>query len=185
MTVEVLDNPEYGPRMNALLVHALARTGGATQEEDWAAIMRLCADVPHRSRVVGLFAGESRAPDSLLGFAWGIHHGDRVEYHIGASARVPDVKIRILSPVLWDLITWGRRTGGQWFDLGGITPGSAGSEDPLGGISDFKRGFSKVETLLGEEFALEPSPFRWRLASLNSRAMSWVRTRVKRARSSS
>lgn len=179
LTVVSLDDPACGPRMNELLAQALSRTGGTVHAVDWASVMRLCAELPDRSRIAGVFRGSSRAPEDLVGYAWGLHHGDRVEYHTGASARLPDVKIRILCPVLWDLIRWGRRTGGRWFDLGGVTQGSAGSEDALGGISDFKRGFSREEVAIGQEWALDPSPLRWRLSTWVSRAAHWVRRRSR------
>jgi hypothetical protein len=175
LAIAPVEDPALGPRMNELLALALTRTGGVVHAEDWEAVLRVCAERPNRSRVVGIFKGSSRTPADLLGFAWGLHHGDRVEYHTGASARVPEVKIRLLSPVLWDLIAWGRRTGGTWFDLGGVTHGSRGSDDALGGISDFKRSFSTLEIPVGQEWATEPNPGLWRLASLSSGLARWVR----------
>jgi hypothetical protein len=166
--------------MNKLLAESFARTGGRSQSEDLATVIRLCAAIPDRSRVVGAFRGPSRSPEDLVGFAWGLHHGDRVQYHTGASARIPGVRLPILYPVLWDLITWGKRTGGTWFDLGGVTPGSSGSDDALGGISDFKRGFSKVEIALGQEWEFAPSPLLWRVAQQSSRVARWLRARGKR-----
>jgi hypothetical protein len=176
-----LDDPGFARRMNDLLTESLSRTGAAAQTEDWPAVMRLCAALPERSRLIGVFRGSTRTPDDLVGFAWALHHGDRVQYHTGASARIPGVRLPILYPALWDLIQWARRSGGTWFDLGGVTAGSSGSDDALGGISDFKRGFSKVEVEVGQEWAFEPSPARWRLANLNARIARWIRKRTSRS----
>ncbi|MCC6927890.1 MAG: hypothetical protein IT359_02755 [Gemmatimonadaceae bacterium] len=167
----------YGSRMNALLVDALARTGAAPQDKDWGAIFALCRDRPERSRVAAVFRGAGREPDDLVGYAWGMHHGDRVEYSTGASARIPGVSLPILYPAIWDIVLWGKRTGGTWFDLGGVTPGEPGSGDALGGISHFKRGFSKDEVSLGEEWALAPHPLRARIADWTSAMARRVRER--------
>lgn len=173
--VTPLTDPVLGGRMNALLAEVMVRTGGLATAVEWERVMRLCHALPHRSRLVGVFRGAGRAPGDLIGYVWGLHHGDRVEYHTGAAARLPGVRLPVLYPALWDLITWGRRSGGTWFDLGGVTPGTTGSSDPLGGISDFKRGFSKEELLLGQEWTLVPSPLKGKLAAWSSWLATWAR----------
>jgi lipid II:glycine glycyltransferase (peptidoglycan interpeptide bridge formation enzyme) len=79
--------------------------------------------------------------------------------------------------VIWELIRWSRATGARSFDFGGVTAGTAGSDDPLGGISDFKRGFCKNEVMVGQEWALDIRPLRWRLASMLSRAAHLARSK--------
>lgn len=174
-----VDDPRCGERMNALLADSLARTGAPAQHMDWGAIVQLCRDLPHRSRVIGVFRGASRAPADLVGFAWGLHHGERVEYHTGASDRIPGVRLPILYPAIWDLVTWGRRSGGRWFDMGGVTQGTLGSSDALGGISDFKRGFTKDEISLGEEWAYEPHAVRARVAAWTSHLARTLRQKAR------
>jgi hypothetical protein len=61
---------------------------------------------------------------------------------------------------MWDLMCWARRNGASWWDFGGITEGQQGSDDPVGGISDFKRHFSTTVRLVGERWVLEPSFLR-------------------------
>ena len=46
--------------------------------------------------------------------------------------------------------------------------------DPLGGISDFKRGFSSTIVAVGEEWTLEPNRLRSQLAAALSSASSRV-----------
>lgn len=181
LRIAPVQDPNCGPRMNALLSASLARTGAPPQVMDWSAVLTLCGAVPHRSRVVGVFRNDSLDPSDLVGFAWGLHHGERVEYHTGASDRIPGVRLPILYPALWDLIKWGRQTGGRWFDMGGVTEGTLGSNDALGGISDFKRGFTRVEVSLGEEWSFAPRPFRSRLAGWTTHVARRVRE-AKRAR---
>jgi lipid II:glycine glycyltransferase (peptidoglycan interpeptide bridge formation enzyme) len=55
---------------------------------------------------------------------------------------------------MWDLIVWAKRTGARLFDFGGITRGTHSDEDPLGGISDFKRYFSRQIVPVREEWVL-------------------------------
>jgi GNAT acetyltransferase-like protein len=177
LQLETLSDPELSDRMNELLGASLTRTGGQVERVEWRTIMELSKALPQRSRLIGAFHGDTRDSAALVGFAWCMHHGDRAEYSHGASARLPGVRLPILYPVLWDLIVWAKREGAQWFDFGGITQGSAGSADALGGISDFKRGFSKQEIDFGEEWVLEPSPAKARIARLASAAMEGLRRR--------
>lgn len=179
LEIVTLDDPAYGPRMTELLEAAMSRTGGQAEKPDWPHIMEMCGALPHRFRLSGVFRGGDRSPASLIGFGWALLHGDRAEYSTGASARLPGESVPILHPILWDLIRWAKREGATWFDLGGVTQGSQvpGAVDPLAGISDFKRGFTKDEIALGEEWIYEPSAFKARVAAVVSRAMQSLRQR--------
>jgi lipid II:glycine glycyltransferase (peptidoglycan interpeptide bridge formation enzyme) len=67
--------------------------------------------------------------------------------------------------LIWDLIQWVKRTAALWFDLSGVTLGSTeDGKDALGGISDFKRFFSRTIVNVGEEWILESHPIRTPLA---------------------
>ena len=165
-----LIDPAYSARMNALLAETFARTGGYISRMNWEAIMTICRELPHRSRLVGVFLGSGRAPDELLAYAWGTHHGERALYDISASTRNPEVRLPLLYPALWDLIAWAKREGAIWFDMNGITEGTSDSDDPLGNISDFKRGFGGKEIALGEEWIYEPSVLKASVANLASDA---------------
>lgn len=153
--VPIVD-PAYGPRMNTLLADTFARTGTAVSEIDWGAVINVCQDVPHRSRLVGVFVGPEREPDRLLAYGWSIHHGDRAAYYTSASAKSPGVKAPLMYPALWELIKWAKEQGAHWFDFGGVTAGSEDSGDPLGRISDFKRRLCREEIRFGEEWIYEP-----------------------------
>ena len=84
-----------------------------------------------------------------------------------------------MHPLFWDLIVWAKRIGASWFDLGGVTAGSVGSGDPVGGISDFKRLFSKQMIDVAEDWEFEPRPVPARLATLVSAGAGWL-SRVAR-----
>lgn len=160
----------YITRMNALLAETFARTGREALDNDWGPIMVICREVPHRSRLIGVFQGPGRMPEELLAYGWCVHHGERAVYDTGASIRIPGMRIPLLYPALWDLITWAKREGAQWFDLGGVTLGTRAGDDALGRISEFKRRFSREEIALGEEWIYEPSVIRASVAHLASGA---------------
>lgn len=169
IVVRAVDDPRWAPRMEALLATTYSRTGGRAEPGDWPSRIALARDEPALTRLVGLFRTDRDDDRSLLAFTWGIFHGDHATYEIGASERQDDIKVPLLTPLLWELMRWARSHGAGWFDLGGVSEGSQGSADPLGGISDFKRLFSKVELDIGTDWVLEPHPMRARVAHAVSR----------------
>jgi hypothetical protein len=169
LCVRPLTEAIYADRIDALQREAMSRTGGHAEALDAAAVLELSRLYPHLSRVVGLFlSAPDLQPDSLVGFAWGCMHGDHAEYRAAGTMRLPDRNIAISYPLLWELIAWAKREGATWFDLGGVTVAHSAT-DPLEGISNFKRYFSRNVEEVGEEWILEPHPARARLATLFGR----------------
>jgi predicted ATP-grasp superfamily ATP-dependent carboligase len=166
--VRLIDNPQYSARMNDLLNETMTRTGGLPRTHDWESRIELSRAEPRLSRLVGLFHLDKKGPEGLLAFAWGCHHGDHAHYDIAASTRPPEFKAPLAYSPLWNLICWAKEEGASLFDLGGITPGDLASDDPLGGISDFKRWFSKVVVHAGDDWVLEPLPIRAKVAQMIS-----------------
>lgn len=164
----------YADRMAALLQETLARSGGSRQAQDWHKLIAFSADYPELSRITGCFSADSDGPQSLLSFAWGCHHGDHVTHTVAASTRQPGSNLPLSYAIAWDLILWAKRSGTQWFDFGGITPGSRGTGDNLGGISDFKRFFSTNVVNVGEEWTLEPSRMRANVSQFIGRTARWI-----------
>lgn len=164
----------YAPRMSELMAETLARTGARHDPQDYAPTIRLAATEPILSRLMGVFRTDVTGPEALIAFAWGVNHGDHVAYDIGASTRVSEFKNLSLGyPLLWELITWARRSGAAWFDFGGVSQGTSTSEDDrLGRISDFKRRFEKSVVHVADEWVLEPHPGRAAVATLTGRAAS-------------
>lgn len=153
------------PRIEALYRETFARTGGAVVMPDFRLPIASTRTAPHVSRFSGLFRDDDPSPEGLVAFAWGQHHGDRAEYSHGASSRQPDLKVPLVYPLLWDLMSWARREGAVWFDMGGVTLGTdASPDDPLGGISDFKRFFSEEMVEVTEEWSLAGRSMLARLA---------------------
>jgi hypothetical protein len=169
-----VDSLRYAGRLDALLRESMGRTGGRPRAVDWPAVIGLSRAEPSLARLVGLFHDGREAPDDLLAFAWGCCHGDHGHYDLGGSTRDTGGRIALAYPLLWDLIRWAKGAGCRWFDLGGVTPGAHGGDDPVGGISDFKRGFSKAVVEVGEEWAFEPRAIPAMLARAVSTGHDWV-----------
>jgi hypothetical protein len=159
-----LEDPKYAERLNVLAREAFARTGAAWEPSDWPARMRLCAEQPARSRLVGLFRAGRDDPESLLAYAWACTHGDFAHYDDGGSARVPGIGFTLAIPLLWDLIRWARAGGCQWFDMGGVSREGDGASEALKGIADFKLRFSSVRARVGAEWQFDARPWRRNLA---------------------
>lgn len=170
LCVRTLTDVMYAERIGSLQEESMSRTGGKHEKQDWRSILELSRVHPNLSRVVGLFSSDLELqPDALVGFGWGCMHGDHGEYHAAGTTRLPDLKLSLSYPLLWNLILWSRQQGASWFDLGGVTLGDSAT-DPLGGISDFKRYFSRVVEEVGDEWTLEPHPARIHLAELLGKA---------------
>src|SRR2546425_544869 len=161
--VRTITRPAPVGRLQALLRESLARTGGAAQHEDWHAVTELSDRCPELSRLVGLFRTDVRGPEALVAFAWGLNHGDCVDNPASGMTRSPGSRTPFMYALVWDLIRWGKRAGARWFDFGGVTRGRLGEGDPLGGISNFKRGFNDTIVAVCDEWTLEPNPLRGQL----------------------
>ncbi|NNF29212.1 MAG: peptidoglycan bridge formation glycyltransferase FemA/FemB family protein [Gemmatimonadetes bacterium] len=148
---EILDE-DLAPRMSRLLADTFERTGAVPDGRDWASVIRFSGDHPSLSRLLGLFRTDETGPEALLAFVWGACHGSSVEYVSGASTRVRDLKMPLSYGLMWKLIEWGHAQGALRFDFGGISAGSHHSQDPVGGISDFKRYFRPDVQTVGAEF---------------------------------
>lgn len=164
VALRLVEDDIFAPRLDTLLRETLERTGGTFHSEDWRWKIALSKAEPTLSRLIGLFHTEAEGPESLLAFAWGCHHGEYAHYDAAGSTRFSEVKMSFSYALMWDLMCWARHNGARWWDFGGITEGSLGSDDPVGGISDFKRHFSSTVQRVGERWTLEPNPLRAGLA---------------------
>ena len=170
-----LTDPAYAHRIEELQHEAVRRTGGQIASTDWEGVLRMSKECPDLSRVTGVFVGENLSPEQMKAFGWSCNHGDRGEYRAGGSARDGESRLPFGYALVWEMIRWAKATGAEWFDMGGITVSKG--DDPLGGISDFKKFFSRELIEVGAEWVLEPSPFRARVAD----AVTGARVRIASA----
>ena len=167
VTVGPIHDPVFAPRIDQLYRETMARTGDEREPADWSHLISFSRRHPDLSRLVGLFRGADHSPSSLLAFARGCFHVDHVHYDLAASTRDPALNVPLGYALIWDLIRWAKASGATWFDFGGVTSGRWGDrQDPLGGISDFKRHFSKTVVEVGAEWVLEPRPVEAKLAAV-------------------
>jgi hypothetical protein len=173
VTLAPITDLALAPRLDALHEETVARTGGHGAPPDWREPILLSRELPSRSRFVGIFANEGHGAERLLAFAWGQHHGDRVEYSHGGSTRHTSHRMALAYPLIWDLIAWAHAQRATWFDMGGVTLGShTDAGDPLGGISDFKRFFTRDLVEVAEDWVLYSSSPVARLATLARRVLA-------------
>lgn len=169
--LRLLTSDLYAGCLAQLQAASMSRTGGKGRSIGWPSILALSRSHPDLSRVVGLFTTETDlTPEALVAFGWGCMHGDHAEYRAAGTIRPANTNLPLSYPLVWNLIQWAREQGSSWFDLGGVSLGDS-ALDPLAGISDFKRYFSRTVEEVGEEWTLEPSPTRSHLAALLRRAV--------------
>jgi hypothetical protein len=179
----VVTSPESdtdASRLQELLDESVGRTGGFSQANNWHDLIQLSNASPELSRIAILKRTDKEGPQSILAFAYGCMHGNVAQYSHSGATRASDLKIPMSYALMWELIKWARANGARWFDLGGITPGSNEAGEALGGISDFKRYFSKQEIEVGQQWQLEPSRGRAAVARAVSRAVNLVRSGISR-----
>jgi|GEM_PF-1899033 len=176
LTIRPVTLELYADRMSALLQETLDRTGGVQQGFDWRRIIDYSNTYPALSRISGCFDDTISGPDALLSYAWGCHHGNYATHAVAASTRVPGSNLPLSYATAWDLIQWARINGAQWFDFGGVTLSPPEQENSLAGISSFKRFFTSNEVDVGEEWTLEPSLLKAKMARLVGKTAQWVST---------
>jgi hypothetical protein len=164
LSLQTITSADYAERMGELIGETMTRTGGNNLRYDWRTIIELSNEYPDLSRIAGVCRTDITGPRCLLAFAWGRHHGDHVDYAVAASTRATDIRAPVGYAPAWDLIRWAKANGATWFDFGGITLSGSGSDDPLAGISDFKRYFGGDTTPVSEEWVFEPGALRAKLA---------------------
>jgi hypothetical protein len=171
----------FAPRLNELLDEVMSRTGGAYDDTDWSQLIVFARNNPSLVRIVGLFHEHSKGPDSMLAFAIGRLHGDHVEYSTAAATRNTELRAPLAYAPVWAILEWGHERNADWFDFGGVTAGTAkDSWDKLGGISDFKRFFSKNVISIGEEWVLDVSDVRAKFADFVGGGIRKVRSAGQR-----
>ncbi len=178
LSIVELDGTSQVPVLDALLAETFERTGGVAPVQNWPRIAAVSQAVPTRLRQFGVMLAEEGSEPRLVAFARVIRHGTFAVYETAASTRLADRRIPMMYPIIWAILRWARETGVTWFDFGGVTTGMADtSDDPVGGISEFKRNFGGEVVQVGEDWSFDAAPVRDRLAGSLSRAVAAIRRR--------
>jgi len=155
--IKRLTEPKYIERCREATNVSRRKTGAPETQYDFEAVFSLARWMPNRARVVGLFL-EDR-PQELLAYAIGLDHGDHAEVSAAGALLDPDLRSMPFNYFLFaELAEWARSQGHAFLDLGGITEG--GPQDPLQGITRFKRSLSQEEVEIGREMSYVFQP-RW------------------------
>jgi lipid II:glycine glycyltransferase (peptidoglycan interpeptide bridge formation enzyme) len=168
-----LTDPRHASRLEELHQASFLRSGGEAPFVDWSATLEAARRHPDRVAVRGVTRVEEPEKE-LLSFAVAVRNDDVAEYLHAGLVRRDDLRVPLLYAPTWALMRWAREHGARWWDFGGITSGSAGDDDPRGGISDFKRYFRGEVREVGDEWVYEPDGVAAGLA----RAANRVRTRI-------
>lgn len=181
LAVVEVDGTQQVAELDALLAETFERTGGIAPAQSWPRIAAVSGEVPGRLRQFGVTLTEEGSGPRLVAFARVIRHGTFAVYETAASTRLADRRIPMMYPIIWAILQWARETGVTWFDFGGVTAGTADTtDDPVGGISEFKRNFGGEVVQVGEDWWFDAAPVRNRLAGSLSRAVGALRRRESR-----
>lgn len=155
--VDRITEAGFDQRIQELSDETFGRTQGMASQadHDWCAIRSLQMEAPDVACLIGIFDDRLTGPESLVGVAYGLHHGDFAVYELGASRRRSGVDATVGYSLVWQLIRWAQEAGAHWFDLGGCWRNPA---PEVAGIEAFKRSFSKDEIVVRDEYVLEPYP---------------------------
>jgi hypothetical protein len=155
---EPLSGQELAVRLAALDVETMQRTGGVVEALSWPDILRFVRDHPTQAALFGVMRTDRQTDDALVGYVFGVRHGDTVEYRRAASTRLRDLRAPLLYMPTWRLFQWGQSHGARCFDFGGIGDGSHATGEATGGVSDYKRYFRDESIDIGAEVDYSPVP---------------------------
>lgn len=129
--------------------------------------------------LLGFFFKET--PSHPKAFISGISHGNVVEYSVGGSLSDPELRQFPFNHILiWQLALKSKQNGVELFDMGGITSGEI--NDPLRGISNFKRFFPGFEISTGREMQLIIRPKRLSIYFFVQKSLAWLNQKTLRSK---
>lgn len=162
VSVAELATRDHIPELQSALNDSFQRSASEEYKYDFESLFTILERSPEAAAAFGFFlSDDSNSPKA---FVSGVASPPLFEYTIAGSrsnARLRLFKFNYI--LLWRLVESAKARGALTFDMGGITDGSP--DDPLAGISDFKRRFPGFEVSVGREGLLELMPLRCRLFS--------------------
>lgn len=157
LKIQILDDERFTAACERAFEASMKRSGSSIYQVHFDGLLRMARAEPSRVRILGIFMRDD--PEEPVAFVIGFRHGVVAEYNLAGSLDIDSLrKISFNYRLLWDLSLWAREQGSQWLDLGGVTDCS--SDDPLIGISQFKRRLSNLDRLTGCEMISVIHPIR-------------------------
>ena len=124
------------------------RSGGGKTDYAFQTAFEIAKSLPEHAKFLGLSLADS--PDRLLAYGIAFRTGERCEFSSAGGLGDPILRsIPYNYFIFWELLSWARKMGAKIVDMGGITDG--GPDDPLQGISRFKRSFPGDEIEISQE----------------------------------
>jgi hypothetical protein len=163
---------EHIPALRSALDDSFRRSAAGRHAYDFESLFGVLERFPEAAAAFGLFLSDDwSAPKAFIS---GVGSAPLFEY--SAAGSLSHDRLRRLPfnyILLWRLVEAAKARGASTFDMGGITDGSP--DDPLAGISDFKRRFPGFEVDVGRERLAVLRPLRHRASSLLRALKSRVR----------
>lgn len=157
VTICALDDPRYIKECRLAADTARIRTGAGPSTDDFETAFAVAKAHPDRVKVIGLFF--NHRPTELMAYGIAFNNGSKVEFYSAGAVNDPELRsIPFNSFLIWELIDWARHQGCKVMDMGGVTDG--GPNDPLQGVTRFKRGMTEVEVETGKEMISIVRPTR-------------------------
>lgn len=158
-----LKSREQIPALQAALDDSFHRSTDEQYDSDFGSLFSTLESFPESAAAFGMFLRDDG--ESPKAFISGVASLPLFEYTIAGSrsdARLRKFPFNYI--LLWKLVEIAKARGASIFDMGGITEGTP--DDPLAGISDFKRRFPGFEVSIGRERLLKIRPMRCSLFAL-------------------
>jgi hypothetical protein len=136
------------PYLEGALNAAFARSMDTQVRFQFEPLLLSAQKHPDQVCALGFFLKAN--PQVPAAFVFGLRHDTVIEYYVAGS--ISDKQLRVFPfnyILLWELLVWAKSTGAHLLDMGGIT--SEAEDDPLAGISNFKRRFPGFEGKVGQE----------------------------------
>ena len=147
------------PALKAALNDAFRRSTESRGDFDFEGLFAVLEKHPEAAAAFGFYLSDDwSAPKA---FVSGTASPPVFEYSTAGSLSDPRLRRFPFNYVLlWKLVEAAKARGARTFDMGGITDG--GPDDPLAGISEFKRRFPGADVAVGRELRLVLRPARLR-----------------------
>ncbi len=172
MELRVLTDSRYIAACREATNEARRRSGSTDTPYDFEAAFALAKAHPERAQVIGLFLKDK--PETLMAYVIGFCNGTRAEYASAGSFSNSELRSMPFNYFLfWELANWARAHGATQMDMGGITEG--GPNDPLQGVSRFKRSIATQELEVGREMISVLKPVRFYVYQTLKEFKAWLK----------